>query len=297
MNYTSISPKTLKNLDEAISFPLQDYTFSVEDLYSRIESKHLTQPMTISDANNEFQILIPYKFSGQINVSLQDTGITLPPEIFRLPLIVEENLLGILWLWGETVTQSDLPIMSIFANQIGINIQNAYLFQEIQSLALTDPLTSLHNRRGLFELGRIEFSRSIRMNRSFCCMMLDLDHFKQVNDAHGHQTGDQVLQEFASRSVKSVREVDLIGRYGGEELIIFLPETDISTAKIVAERLRKSIANKPFEVSNQELNITVSIGVAGRDNNTVQLETLIARADQAMYIAKHKGRNAIAVSI
>src|SRR4030095_15908846 len=138
-------------------------------------------------------------------------------------------------------TKADLPIMSIFAKQIGVSLERARLFQEVQSLALTDPLTGLQNRRSLFELGRIEFSRARRMNRPFCFMMLDVDHFKLINDHYGHPIGDQVLQEFATRCKNSVRAVDLIGRYGGEELIILLPETDSETALLVAERLRVSI--------------------------------------------------------
>ncbi len=93
-----------------------------------------------------------------------------------------------------------------------------------------------------------------------------------------------------------MRDIDLVGRYGGEEVIIFLPETDLETAKMVAERLRKSLADTPIELlPSQILDITVSIGLSGRDQNTLHLETLISRADQAMYIAKHKGRNRVAV--
>ena len=127
-------------------------------------------------------------------------------------------------------------------------------------------------------------------------MMLDLDHFKQINDNYGHQTGDQVLQEFAKRCKNSVREMDLIGRYGGEELIIILPETDLITALQIAERMCESIAEEPIKIPNGEISTTVSVGVAAKDENTAQLETLIARADQAMYIAKHKGRNRVALS-
>jgi diguanylate cyclase (GGDEF)-like protein len=187
--------------------------------------------------------------------------------------------------------------MSIFAKQIGISLERTRLFQEVQSLALTDPLTGLQNRRSLFELGRIEFARSQRMKRPFCCMMLDLDHFKQVNDNYGHPIGDLVLQEFAKRSAKSVREIDLVGRYGGEELIILLPETDRERALMVAERVRASIVANPIETPSGEINLTVSIGVAAMDQHTMELETLIARADQAVYIAKHKGRNCVAISV
>jgi diguanylate cyclase (GGDEF)-like protein len=142
----------------------------------------------------------------------------------------------------------------------------------------------------------MEFDRSQRTHQPFSCLMLDLDHFKAINDSHGHPIGDLVLQEFAKRSRSCIREADIIGRYGGEELLIFLPETDIEIALQVAERLRKSIADTPIRISDKELQITVSIGVSKRDENAPELQTLIARADQAMYVAKHKGRNQVAVS-
>ena len=214
----------------------------------------------------------------------------------RLPLLFEENLLGILWVWGEGILKSDLPIMSIFAKQIGISLERARLFREVQSLAFTDPLTGLHNRRSLFELSRVEFSRAHRLNRPICCVMMDLDHFKQVNDSYGHQAGDEVLQEFAKRCKSSIREMDLIGRYGGEELMIILPETNLNTALQIAERICESVAEQPFKILDGEINSTVSVGVAAKDENTAHLETLVARADQAMYIAKHKGRNRVALS-
>jgi diguanylate cyclase (GGDEF)-like protein len=227
---------------------------------------------------------------------LQEIGVTPGITPLRLPLVFEENLLGILWVWGKDITNVDLPIMSLFAKQIGTSLERARLFQEMQNLALTDPLTSLHNRRNLFQLGRIEFSRAHRMDRAISCMMLDLDHFKQINDTYGHQIGDQVLQEFANRCKNNVREIDLVGRYGGEEIIILLPETDLLRAVQIAERICSSIAGTPINASQQEIHLTVSIGVAMKDENTLHLETLIARADQAMYIAKHKGRNQVAVS-
>src|SRR5688572_32219049 len=121
-----------------------------------------------------------------ISKILKKIGVEPGREPLRLPLIFEENLLGILWIWGKGLSKADLPIMSIFAKQIGISLERARLFQEVQSLALTDPLTGLQNRRSLFELGRIEFSRAHRMKRPFCGMMLDLDHFKRINDNYGH---------------------------------------------------------------------------------------------------------------
>ena len=297
INYTSLKSHFLEIVETGLGYPLVEYTFSRDTLQQVMNTKDILHPTIISRPEEEVQILFTGAELDGVRRILEEIGVAPGMEPLRLPLIFEENLLGLLWIWGDSIQKSDLPIMSIFAKQVGISLERARLFKEVQSLALTDPLTGLNNRRSLFELGKIEFSRAVRMNRQFCCMMLDLDHFKQVNDNHGHLIGDIVLQEFAKCCKNSVREIDMIGRYGGEELIIFLPETDLKTAKQVAERIRKQVAKCPIKASGREINITVSIGVAGRDENTSGLETLIARADQAMYIAKHKGRNRVAVSI
>jgi diguanylate cyclase (GGDEF)-like protein len=297
INYTSLPPHFLEIVETCLGYPLIEYTFPRHKLDPIVRSEHLFRPMAVIQPEEEIAALFVHINEEGIPSILDKIGMTKGTELLRLPLVFEENLLGILWVWGKTITRSDLPIMSIFAKQIGISLERARLFQEVQSLALTDPLTGLQNRRSLFELGRIEFARAERMGRPFCCMMLDLDHFKQVNDTYGHPAGDLVLQEFARRAVKSVREIDLVGRYGGEELIILLPETDKERAMMVAERLRTSIAANPIQTPNGDVNITVSIGVAAMDQNTMQLETLIARADQAVYIAKHKGRNYVATSV
>lgn len=296
INYTSMEPEVLEQMENGIGFPLLKYAFSLEKLNSILNNEDILHPAVIASPENEIQVLFPRRREKGVSEILQGIGLGSEAELLRLPLVFEENLLGILWVWGKSITNADLPIMSIFAKQIGISLERARLFQEVQSLALIDPLTGLQNRRSLFELGRIEFTRSYRMNRPFCCMMLDLDHFKQVNDKYGHLVGDQVLQEFAERCKSSVRAVDLIGRYGGEEFVILLPETVLGTALHVAERLRVSIEKTSIRVSDQELSITVSIGVSTKDENTPDLQTLIARADQAMYVAKYRGRNQVATS-
>jgi len=294
IDYTSMEPETLEKLEASLGFPLIKYTFSLEKFKSvQATGEHL-HPAVITNYEDEIQLLFAQRVKkGVFDIPQEAWAIT---ELIRLPLAFEENLLGILWAWGNNITKADLPILSILAKQVGTSLERARLFQEVQSLAFTDPLTGLQNRRSLFELGKIEFARSHRTKRPFCCLMVDVDHFKQINDKYGHPIGDQVLRELAQCSQRSVREVDLIGRYGGEEFVIFLPETDSATAMLVAERLRASIAAVPIKVSDQELHITVSIGVSGKDENTLELETLIARADQAMYVAKYKGRNQVAIS-
>ena len=292
VNYTSMKPEFLEIVENGLGHPLVKYTFSRD----RLNLDHLFYPVVLSNPALEIQMLFANtRWEGILEI-LQQVGVGPDTEPLRLPLTFEDNLLGILWVWGQSLTRADLPVMSIFAKQIGVSLERARLFQEVQSLALTDALTGLQNRRSLFELGRVEFSRAYRMNRGFCCMMLDLDHFKQVNDTFGHPVGDQVLREFAMCCKSLVRAIDLIGRYGGEELTILMPETDRETALQIAERLRQSIEETPIETSKGKIHITVSIGIAAKDEYTTDLETLIARADQAMYIAKHKGRNRVALS-
>ena len=296
INYASMEQPILEQMENGLGFSLLDISFSRKKLNSVLNNEDVLRPAAVTNPENEIQVLFPRRHDKGIWEILQGVGVGPQTELLRLPLVLEDDLLGILWVWGKGITKGDLSIMSVFAKQVGSSLERARLFQEVQSLALTDPLTGLQNRRSLFELGRIEFARSGRADRPFSCLMLDLDHFKQINDNYGHPIGDQVLQQVAQCSRKSIREVDLIGRYGGEEFLIFLPETDLLTALRVAERLRASIDKTPIKLADQEVHITVSIGVSRRDDNTLQLETLIARADQALYVAKYKGRNQVASS-
>ncbi len=218
-----------------------------------------------------------------------------------VPLIVQDKIIGLLSVDSskpDYFTQDSLNVVLEFADQVAITLKNSRLFEETRKLTLMDPLTGLHNRRGLFELGNIEFSRSDRVGSPFSGIMIDIDHFKEINDTYGHDVGDKVLQELAKRCKKCVREIDLIGRHGGEEFVILLPETDLDASLAVGERLRSVISHSPICIGETiELNVTASIGVARKDENTPNLEILITRADQAMYIAKHKGRNRVARSL
>ena len=124
--------------------------------------------------------------------------------------------------------------------------------------------------------------------------MIDIDHFKQVNDTYGHEVGDIVLQALAKRCKKCVRDIDIVGRYGGEEIVILLPDTDLNVAAIVANRVLDAIASNPMPLAESYvLDVTASLGVAARDENSSTLEVLLNRADQAMYVAKHNGRNRV----
>lgn len=159
--------------------------------------------------------------------------------------------------------------------------------------AHTDVLTGLANRRRFFEVAEAEISRSRRYETPLSLLMLDIDHFKEVNDAHGHRAGDRVLQQLARTCLEVLRTVDVVGRVGGEEFAILLPETTLEGAVEVAERLREAVGRA--EVAREEgvpLRITVSIGVAPLSAGT-NLDTLMSQADAALYEAKHGGRNRV----
>jgi diguanylate cyclase (GGDEF)-like protein len=295
--YTSIPEDDLEQLQNQLGSSFLNYSFSLDLLTPfRKKDERYEKPIVVLNTEEPIHLFFPGWPGGAHPTDERGRENGSEATAFRLPLLFEETLLGILWVWGAVLMEGDLSVLSNFAQQVASALKRAQLFQEIESLALTDPLTGLQNRRGLFELGKIEFARSQRMDRHFCCLMLDIDHFKTINDEYGHPIGDLVLQDFAQVCKRSVRAADLPGRYGGEELVIFLPETDLDTAVQIAERLRESIEKMPIQVSGREVHVTVSIGVSRRDESTLELETLIARADQAMYIAKYKGRNQVAIS-
>lgn len=210
------------------------------------------------------------------------------------PLILGGRTLGAISLDAYrryAFTEADLQLLVSFAATATTAIHNAQLYSEVQKQAITDPLTELYNRRGFFELGRREVERANRFNRPLTAMMIDIDLFKQVNDTQGHLIGDQVLAGVASQIEHQLRQVDLPGRYGGDEFIALLPETDLFNAYQAAERLRRNIAQVIFPTENEPVRITVSIGIAGLKHTSETLETLIERADQALYLAKQSGRN------
>ena len=162
-------------------------------------------------------------------------------------------------------------------------------------MAITDQLTGLHNRRYMSSHLENLLAQSRKSGKPLAFVMMDIDFFKSVNDNHGHDIGDEVLQEFARRIAANVRGIDLACRFGGEEFVVVMPETDVAYAYSVAERLRKSIETTPIEISRApgKLSITVSIGITGLEGDHDSAEALLHRADQALYRAKKTGRNRV----
>ncbi|MCW5720566.1 MAG: PleD family two-component system response regulator [Devosia sp.] len=162
------------------------------------------------------------------------------------------------------------------------------------ALAVTDELTGLYNRRYFDRHLNVMLGKAQAQERDMALMILDIDHFKAVNDNYGHDIGDAVLREFSARLKRNVRGVDLACRFGGEEFVVLMPDTDVSNAEMVAERVRQAIAERPFEVGlGRPLSVTVSVGVSLNESAADTPETLIKRADVALYRAKREGRNRV----
>jgi two-component system cell cycle response regulator len=162
-------------------------------------------------------------------------------------------------------------------------------------LSVTDQLTGLYNRRYMAQHLNTLLAQAAESGRTLSFLILDIDYFKLVNDTHGHDVGDDVLREFAHRIVHNVRNVDLACRYGGEEFVVIMPDTDLAFAYMVAERLRQEVAQVPFQIEKApgKLEITISIGVTTSEGKIDTAESLLRRADQALYKAKRDGRNRV----
>jgi diguanylate cyclase (GGDEF)-like protein/PAS domain S-box-containing protein len=167
---------------------------------------------------------------------------------------------------------------------------------QLRDLATRDVLTGIHNRRALIELGIAELDRARRYGRPMAAAMIDVDHFKRVNDAYGHAAGDEVLRSIVRTTTDLLRASDAMGRWGGEEFVVLLPETSIEAARGVLERVRAQIEHKPRQAGTLELPVTISIGIA-EWTGIESLPALVERADRACYAAKHAGRNRVELAV
>lgn len=213
-----------------------------------------------------------------------------------VPLKIKGKVVGFLLLNSsepDFFHHSMVGSVQAFADQAAIAIENARLYAKVQQLAIADELTGLYNRRGFFEMGEREVERSIRFGHPLAALFIDIDHFKQFNDAYSYSVGDQVLRLLSDTLRSGLREVDLIGRYGGEEFVVLLPETGQSAASQIAERLRKLVEAARLSTEWGELGITVSIGGCMRTSSLPTLSALIERAGQGVHQAKNTGRNRV----
>jgi two-component system cell cycle response regulator len=214
------------------------------------------------------------------------------------PVSTNNRLTGLLALAGRRVTRmatGNEAFLGQVANQASIVMENSRLFERVRNLSIRDSLTDLYNHRHVMQLISVEFSRVGRYQEAFSLLMIDVDNFKKVNDEYGHPAGDSVLKELARIIKETVRTVDVVGRYGGEEFVAVLPHTAHALAMETAERLRRTIHEHVFLAGERKVHVTVSVGVASYPSASVDSPaTLIREADQALYRAKEAGRDLVA---
>ncbi|MFO1225546.1 DUF484 family protein [Roseateles sp.] len=213
-----------------------------------------------------------------------------------LPLIRENVLIGSLHLGSTDPTRYDSSSGTKFLDRLGaiaaISIESTLNRERLRIAGMTDALTGLHNRRYFDHRSQIELSQALRHRAPLACLFIDVDHFKQVNDTHGHSAGDQVLRQVGRLIQQMLRSGDLAARYGGEEFVLLLPRTAEEGALEVAERIRLAVAGRDFSDSPTPLRASVSIGLAVLPaGGASDLASLINAADAALYEAKRQGRN------
>lgn len=215
-----------------------------------------------------------------------------------VPIISKRKAIGVIQMINRLdqtpFDENDLHLLLKLVDQAALAIERSYLYQKMSDLATTDDLTHLYNFRYLDQILEIEIRRCHRYRSAVSLIFLDLDHFKLVNDQYGHLMGSQVLIEVANLLVKSLRDVDIIARYGGDEFVVILPETNVETTNRIAHRVRNAI--RSFEFLKKEglaLHLSASFGIAGFPEHAKNKTDLIRLADQAMYKAKVMGRDKI----
>ena len=217
-----------------------------------------------------------------------------------LPLAIEGEILGCISLNSEqpnAFDAQDLQFFSVIGSQMATALKHFQRFATVKTMAIYDTLTSLYNRRYFEERLGLEAQKAFYGGATLSLVMIDIDHFKRVNDTFGHTEGDKVLREISSLFKSSVRKKDTVARYGGEEFILILPEANVEEASVIAERIRRLVENNPFEVGHAQINLTISLGISNFPNDRARTkEELVKMADQTLYEAKRAGRNRVCIS-
>jgi len=226
------------------------------------------------------------------------------PDTLNLPVMFitawytdEESLVRGLKLGSTDYVTKPVRSRELLA-RLSALLKTKEMVEHIRTISLNDPLTGLANRRLLIQRVSEEISRTKRDNTPFSVLMIDVDHFKSINDSFGHQAGDHVLQKVANVLRESLRREDLISRYGGDEFCVIMWPRRSESTETVAERLRAAVESQPVQLSEVRLNVTVTIGGIAIEklDDSVKTEQLIASADRALYEAKRSGRNRIALA-
>jgi diguanylate cyclase (GGDEF)-like protein len=241
-------------------------------------------------------ILIPD--AGAIEEKLPNRFALRAKSLIIAPIVVGRDILGVLVLYnttpGKALNEFDQSLAGTLGQQAGIAVQNAQLFFEVQQLTVTDPLTGLNNQKSFINQAVRELERTWRYKRPLSIISILIDDIRGINENYGRESGDEVLQVLARVLVEGLRRVDVMGRYTGNNFIILLPETDLTGAREVAERIRRKVEDARVDTQKGPVHFSISLGVAGlSDSEVIDLERFMDRANQALYSAVQTGGNKV----
>lgn len=242
-------------------------------------------------AMSEFKQIIKHKIKPHYQTNIRNK--TKISEELILPFMFNDKLLGGICVFADkSMLKEDVDTFNFIINELLSVFKLKYIYAEQVFKSSVDSLTGLYNRTQFDINLNQEFNRSQRYNTPFSVAMIDIDHFKNINDTLGHQFGDYVLIEIAKIIQHAFRKTDIVYRYGGEEIVIIMPETDAEHAYLPLERLRKKISKHNFNNKH----VTVSLGIADFNNKTLSAAEILKNADKMLYKAKESGRNKVVVS-
>jgi diguanylate cyclase (GGDEF)-like protein len=210
-------------------------------------------------------------------------------KMYIIPIILEGKVKGVLAF--EDLSEDKIDLAHTLSGFLSLTLRKLKLYSKVQELAVTDELTQVFVKKHFQDVSKEELDRIEERDSDACFLMIDLDRFKDCNDTFGHLVGDVILKETARIIQDNVREIDIVGRYGGEEFCIFLPDTSLDNGMEIAERIRKAVERHLFNAYDEVLNITVSIGLASFVEDAGNYIELVDKSDMALYYAKRKGRN------
>jgi diguanylate cyclase (GGDEF)-like protein len=238
-----------------------------------------------------------YSFELRVPFSKESVFIR---SVLCYPLMRRGEKIGVIELINKVsgaFTREDQALIEMMLCPLAIAIRTVDMFEDAERLTITDDLTKLYNYRYLMQYLEADVKRCLRYKKKVSLLFIDVDGFKRINDTFGHLVGSQALAEMGQVFRRIVRETDVVGRYGGDEFVIVLPETPLNGAMVIAERIRKKVEECEFVAQNLSIRLTVSLGVANCPKHTLTAEGLIKKADAAMYRAKELSKNSIKVAV
>jgi len=250
-----------------------------------IERKELTYRPDYSFSN------IPGALQDIFEIPVQDLHSVLGIPLFRENQVI--GLISVISTQVDALNKQQIQLLETIASQVSVYFHNVFMYDRMKELAIIDELTGIYNRRFFYIAANKEINRSIRYKKDLSFVLIDIDHYKEVNDHYGHLAGDKVLQRITQVIQKELRTSDVFARYGGEEFLILLSDTSGNAAFEVAERIRKKVEALRVNYDEEEISVTISLGVTRLTKDRSSLHEIMAVVDQALYSAKQKGRNRV----